>query len=289
VFDDGVTTRLSDTRFHMTTTTVNAARVYEWLEKHLQTQWRDLDVFLTAVTDDWAGIAIAGPQARAVLASATRADVSDAALPFMGVTEAEVAGIPARIFRISFSGELAYEVNVPADQGLALWEALLEAGGPHGLVPYGLEALSVLRIEKGHIVGAEFDGRATPMDLGFERMIARKKDFIGKWALGRPAFHQPGRLQLVGLAALDPKEPIPAAAQLVPSGDGQSPQQSHGHVTSVCYSPNLGAEIALGMLADGRDRHGQEIVAVSPLKKRAVRVRVQPPCFVDPEGRRLHG
>jgi sarcosine oxidase, subunit alpha len=289
VFDDGVTTRLSDTRFHMTTTTVNAARVYEWLEKHLQTQWRDLEVYLTAVTDDWAGIAIAGPKARAVLASVTQADVSDAALPFMGVIEAEVAGIPARIFRISFSGELAYEVNVPADQGLALWEALLESGAPHGVVPYGLEALSVLRIEKGHIVGAEFDGRATPMDLGFERMIARKKDFIGKWALSRPAFHQPGRLQLVGLAALDPKEPIPAAAQLVPSGDGESPQQSHGHVTSVCYSPNLGAEIALGMLADGRDRHGQEIVAVSPLKKRAVRVRVQQPCFVDPEGSRLHG
>jgi glycine cleavage system aminomethyltransferase T len=119
-------------------------------------------------------------------------------------------------------------------------------------------------------------------------MIARKKDFIGKWALGRPAFHETGRLQLVGLAAIDPKEPIPAGAQLVPSGDGETPQQSHGHVTSACYSPNLGAEIALGLLADGRARHGQEIVAVSPLKKRAVRVRVLPPCFIDPEGRRLH-
>jgi sarcosine oxidase subunit alpha len=288
VFDDGVTTRLAENRFHMTTTTANAARVYEWLEKHLQTQWRDLDVYLTAVTDDWAGVAIAGPKARAVLASVTKADVSDAGLPFMGVTGAEVAGIPARIFRISFSGELSYEVNVPADQGLALWEALIEAGKPHGLVPYGLEALSVLRIEKGHIVGAEFDGRATPMDLGFERMIARKKDFIGKWALGRTAFHESGRLQLVGLAAIDPKESIPAGAQLVPAGDGQTPQQSHGHVTSACYSPNLGAEIALGLLSDGRARHGQEIVAVSPLKQRAVRVRVMQTCFIDPEGRRLH-
>jgi sarcosine oxidase subunit alpha len=288
IFDDGVTTRLDETRFHMTTTTANAARVYEWLEKHLQTQWRDLDVYLTAVTDDWAGVAIAGPKARAVLAGVTSADISDAALPFMGVTEAEVAGIPARIFRISFSGELSYEVNVPADQGLALWGALMEAGAPHGLVPYGLEALSVLRIEKGHIVGAEFDGRATPMDLGFERMIARKKDFLGKWALGRPAFHQPNRLQLVGLAAVDPREAIPAGGQLVPSGDGQTPQQSQGHVTSSCYSPNLGAEIALGLLADGRARHGQEIVAASPLKKRAVRVRVMQPCFIDPEGRRLH-
>jgi glycine cleavage system aminomethyltransferase T len=288
IFDDGVTTRLDETRFHMTTTTANAARVYEWLERHLQTQWRDLDVYLTAVTDDCAGVAIAGPKARAVLAGVTSADISDAALPFMGVTEAEVAGIPARIFRISFSGELSYEVNVPADQGLALWGALMEAGAPHGLVPYGLEALSVLRIEKGHIVGAEFDGRATPMDLGFERMIARKKDFLGKWALGRPAFHQPNRLQLVGLAAVDPREAIPAGGQLVPSGDGQTPQQSQGHVTSTCYSPNLGAEIALGLLADGRARHGQEIVAASPLKKRAVRVRVMQPCFIDPEGRRLH-
>ena len=126
------------------------------------------------------------------------------------------------------------------------------------------------------------------MDLGFERMIARKKDFIGKWALGRAAFHEPGRLQLVGLTAIDPREPIPAGGQLVPSGDGTAPQQSHGHVTSACHSPNLGAEIALGLLADGRSRHGQEIVAVSPLKGRAVRVRVQPQCFIDPQGSRLH-
>ncbi len=288
VFDDGVTTRLGEHHFHMTTTTANAARVYEWLEKHLQTQWRDLEVYLTAVTDDWAGAAVAGPRARAVLAAVTDADISDAALPFMGVIEATIAGLRARIFRISFSGELAYEVNVPADQGLALWEALMEAGSPHGLIPYGLEALSVLRIEKGHVVGAEFDGRATPMDLGFEKMISRKKDFIGRWALRRPAFHEPGRLQLVGLMALDPKEPIPVGAQLVPSGDGMTAQQSHGHVTSACYSPNLGAEIALGLLADGRARHGQEIVAVSPVRGKAVRVRVQPPCFIDPPGGRLH-
>ncbi len=288
VFDDGVTTRLGEHHFHMTTTTANAARVYEWLERHLQTQWRDLEVHLTAVTDDWAAVAVAGPKARTVLAGVADADVSDAALPFMGMIEAKVAGIPARIFRISFSGELAYEVNVPADHGLALWGALLEAGAPHGIVPYGLEALSVLRIEKGHVVGAEFDGRATPVDLGFEKMISRKKDFIGRWALGRPAFHDPGRLQLVGLAAVDPKEPIPPGAQLVPSGDGTSPRQSRGHVTSACYSPNLSAEIALGMLADGRARHGQEIVAAAPVQGRAVRVRVQPPCFIDPEGRRLH-
>ena len=272
----------------MTTTTGNAPRVLEWLERHLQTHWRGLDVHLTAVTDDWAGVAVAGPKAREVLARVTKAEISDAALPFMGVIEAEVAGISARIFRISFSGELSYEVNVPADQGLALWEALIGAGAPHGLVPYGLEALSVLRIEKGHIVGAEFDGRATPMDLGFERMIARKKDFIGRWALGRAAFHEAGRLQLVGLAAIDPTQPVPAGAQLVPSGDGATPQQSHGHVTSACFSPNLNAEIALGLLADGRARHGQEVVAVSPLRNAAVRVRVQTPCFIDPEGRRLH-
>ncbi len=289
LFDDGVTTRLAENRFHMTTTTANAPRVHEWLEKHLQTQWRDLDVWLTAVTDEWAGVAIAGPQAREVLASLAGADVSDAALPFMGVIEAEVAGIPARIFRISFSGELSFEVNVPADRGRALWEALIEAGVPHGLAPYGLEALSVLRIEKGHIVGAEFDGRATPIDLGFERMVPRAKEFIGRWGLARPALRAPGRLQLVGLAALDPKEAIPAGAQLVPSGDGKTPQESQGHVTSACFSPNLDAEIALGMLADGRARHGQEIVAVSPLTNKAVPVRVRPPCFIDPEGRRLHG
>jgi sarcosine oxidase subunit alpha len=288
VFDDGVTTRLGERHFHMTTTTANAARVYEWLEKHLQTQWRDLDVYLTPVTDEWAGVAVAGPKARAVLAAVTEADIFDSALPFMGVIETKVAGTKARVFRISFSGELSYEINVPADRGFELWEALTEAGAPHGLVPYGLEALSVLRIEKGHVVGAEFDGRATPMDLGFERMISRKKDFIGRWALGRPAFREPGRLQLVGLAASDPKEPVPPGAQLVPSGDGIAPQQSQGHVTSTCFSPTLGAEIALGLLADGRARHGQEIVAVSPVTGQTVRVRVRPPCFVDPEGSRLH-
>ena len=288
VFDDGVTTRLGERHFHMTTTTANAARVYEWLEKHLQTQWRDLDVHLTAVTDEWAGVAVAGPKARAVLAAVSDADVADAALPFMGVIETKVAGIAARVFRISFSGELSFEINVPADRGLELWEALIKAGGPHGLIPYGLEALSVLRIEKGHVVGAEFDGRATPMDLGFEKMISRKKDFIGRWALGRSAFREPGRLQLVGLEAIDPKQSIPPGAQLVPSGDGTTPQQSQGHVTSTCFSPTLQAEIALGLLADGRARHSQEIIAVSPLKGQAVRVRVRPPCFIDPEGSRLH-
>jgi hypothetical protein len=156
---------------------------------------------------------------------------------------------------------------VAADRGLELWEALIEAGGPHGLIPYGLEALSVLRIEKGHVVGAEFDGRATPMDLGFEKMISRKKDFIGRWAVGRSAFREPGRLQLVGLEAIDPKQPILPGAQLVPSGDGTTPQQSQGHVTSTCFSPTLQAEIALGLLADGRARHAQEIIAVSPLKR----------------------
>jgi glycine cleavage system aminomethyltransferase T len=206
----------------------------------------------------------------------------------MGVIEATVAGIPARIFRISFSGELSYEVNVPADYGLTLWQALVEAGAPSGLVPYGLEALSVLRIEKGHVVGAEFDGRATPMDLGFERMISTKKDFIGRWALGRPAFREQGRLQLVGLAALDPREPIPAGAQIVPSGDGLAPQPSQGHVTSACFSPNVGGHIALALVADGRSRHGQRVVAVSPVQGEAVRVEIRPPCFIDPQGRRLH-
>jgi sarcosine oxidase subunit alpha len=146
----------------------------------------------------------------------------------------------------------------------------------------------VLRIEKGHIVGAEFDGRATPMDLGFDRMISRKKEFVGRWALGRAAFREPGRLQLVGLEAIDSKEPVPAGAQLVPVGDGAKPQQSQGHVTSACFSPNLSAEIGLGMLTDGRARHGQEVLAVSPVTSKAVRVRVRPTCFLDPEGSRLH-
>jgi sarcosine oxidase subunit alpha len=172
IFDDGTTTRIGEHRFHMTTTTANAGRVMSHLEYYLQVQWPELDVRLTSVSDHWAAVALAGPKSRDVLASLASRDVSNAALPYMGYVETDIAGIPARVFRISFSGELAYEINVPADFGAALWDALLDGGKAQGIEVYGTEAMGVLRIEKGHIAGMEIDGRTTPDDVGLGAMIA---------------------------------------------------------------------------------------------------------------------
>src|SRR5688572_26531434 len=171
IFDDGTTTRIGEQRFHMTTTTANAARVMSHLEYYLQVQWPEMDVTLTSVSDHWAAVALAGPRSRDVLAAIASADVGNAALPYMGYLEAEIAGLSARVFRISFSGELAYEINVPADYGVALWDALLEAGKAHDITVYGTEAMGVLRIEKGHIAGMEMDGRTTPDDVGLGGIV----------------------------------------------------------------------------------------------------------------------
>ncbi|EKE16988.1 MAG: hypothetical protein ACD_10C00686G0002 [uncultured bacterium] len=289
VFDDGTTTRLSENHFHMTTTTSNAARVMEHLEYHLQVTWRDLDVHLTSVTDQWAAMALAGPHSRKVLEAAfPQIDVSNEALPFMGFVEADINDITVRVFRISFSGELAYEINVPADYGVKVWTDLMNAGKPFGIAPYGLEAMEVLRIEKGHLVGgAEIDGRVSPIDLGFEKMLSQKKHFIGKGALARPAFHEPARQQLVGLVPADGKTPIPIGAQLVESLEAIKPGAGQGRVTSVHFSPMLNSPIALALLSGGRNRHGEKLFAVSPLTNQQLWVTVTQPVFYDPKGERL--
>ncbi|MEO6929878.1 MAG: glycine cleavage T C-terminal barrel domain-containing protein, partial [Casimicrobiaceae bacterium] len=291
VMDDGTTSRLAATHYLMTTTTVNAVKVMQQIEFLLQTTWPDLDVHATSVTEQWSAAALSGPKARDVLATIVDIDVSNAAFPFLAVGPCKlrtaVGDIPARLFRMSYSGELAYEIHVAADRGIDMWEAIVQAGAPFGIVPYGTEAMGTLRIEKGHVVvGAEADGRTTPDDLGLGKLVNAAKVCIGKPLLARPALTEPGRWQLVGLTALDGAT-IPRGAKLRANPDVPSPHAAEGHVTSWCFSPHVNAWIALALLADGRARTGETLWALSPLAGKRVRVRVGTPCFIDAEGARL--
>jgi sarcosine oxidase subunit alpha len=215
-------------------------------------------------------------------------DVSDAALPFMGVRSGRIAEIDVLIARLSFSGELAYEVYCGSDLAPALWSRLLEAGKHLSVVPYGLEALGTLRIEKGHVTGAEIDGRTTVHDLGLEKMFSSKKDFVGKALALRPALTDPERKQLVGLKSLDGK-PVNGGAQLTSGADAKAPGRSQGHITAMCFSPVMETYIALGLLERGRQRHGETLYAADPLRGSHGAVEVVDPCFYDKDGSRLHG
>lgn len=287
LFDDGTTTRVAENEFYMTTTTAHAAQVMSHMEFLAQTVWPDMQVHLSSITDQWAAMALAGPHSRDVLSAAVDdTDVGNEALPFMGYTEATMSGMPVRIFRITFSGELAYEIHAPADFGLAVWEHVLEAGKPWDITPYGTEAMSVLRIEKGHVVGNELDGRTVPADFGFDRMQRPDSDFIGRRSLERTALGGKPRRTLVGLIASDRKTHIPRGAQLVVSRDSATPPPMVGHVTSTCYSPNLDAEIALALLMSAEGYRGETLYASSPLTGETVPVEVTDPVFVDPTGAR---
>jgi heterotetrameric sarcosine oxidase alpha subunit len=292
VFDDGTTSRIADQRYFMTTTTANAAAVLMHLEYLLQVVWPELRVQVTSETEQWAAMALAGPQSRAVLARVVEGlDVTDASLPFMGVREARIAGLPARIFRISFSGELAYEINTPADHGLALWKAMLTAGAGDNIIPYGTEAMGVLRIEKGHVAGPELDGRTTPEDLGLGRLVSAKKpDFIGKHLRERTALKEAARLRLVGLVPADGTSKLRPGAQIVGVPAPTLPTRSLGHIASAAHSPVLGHSVALALVSGGLARKGETLYASYLLEDGAtVPVRVVDPVFVDPEGKRLHG
>ncbi len=290
VMDDGTATRIAEKRYYMTTTTANAGKVMLHLEYCAQVLWPDLDVRLVAVTEQWAGMAIAGPRSRELLERVAKLDLSDATLPFLGYKDGNVAGTPSRIFRITYSGERAYEVHVPADFGLSVWEAFIAAGQDLGLTPYGTEAMSILRIEKGHVViGAEIDGRTTPADLGYGRLVKAAGDFIGKRSLERPDLRRADRKQLVGLVPVDGQMMIPRGAQLVADPQHALPNPMLGHVTSSCYSPTLGQPIALALLSGGRARHGERVFAESPLHGTTVEVTVTAAVFVDPEGARARG
>ena len=293
VFDDGVTTRLGKNHFHMTTTTGGAARVLDWLEEWLQTEWPELEVYCTSVTEQWATVAVAGPKAREVV-QLLAPEIDFADFGFMTFKEARVAGIDARIFRISFTGERSFEINVAGSDGLALWEAVMDAGARHGITPYGTETMHLLRAEKGFIiVGQETDGTVTPHDLGLESMVARNKDFIGKRSLARRDTRRADRRQLVGLQPEDRREVLPEGAQIteaalaLPRGHGSRPVPMIGHVTSSYMSPNLGRSFALALVKGGRAALGRQVFV--PLEGRAAKARIVEPVFIDRERVRQRG
>jgi heterotetrameric sarcosine oxidase alpha subunit len=280
VFDDGTTSRIGPERFFVTTTTAQAGPVMQHLEFHLASAWPDLDVSLASVTDHWAAIAIAGPRAREVVAGVIEGiDLSNEAFPFMAVADCMAAGVPARLFRISFSGELAYEIAMPAGYAAHVWQAAMTAGATHGIEPYGVEALGLLRIEKGHVAGSELNGQTTAHDLGLGRMLKKKGDFIGRVLAQRPGLIDPSRPHLVGLRSADPARQIRAGAHLLVDGRDQ------GWITSATQSVVDPGWIGLGMLRDGAARIGSEILAVNPLQGEEVPVKVVTPHGYDPENR----
>jgi sarcosine oxidase subunit alpha len=290
VFDDGVAMREAEDRYLITTTTGGAARVLDHLEEWLQTEWPGLRVYLTSVTEQWATAAVAGPRARDVLrAVATDVDVSQEAFPFMAFRDGTVAGVRARLARISFSGELAFEVWTSGTDGLRVWEALIEAGAPLGLTPYGTETMHVLRAEKGYvIVGQDTDGTVTPYDLGMSWIVSDTKgDFVGRRSLRRADLQRPDRKQLVGLLPEGGDELLPEGAQLVIAPGDAPPVPMVGHVTSSYRSAALHRTFALAMLEGGSRRHGETVFA--PLGDRLVAATVTAPILYDPEGTRRDG
>jgi sarcosine oxidase, subunit alpha len=289
VYDDGVVARLAADRFHVTTTTGGAGRVLAMMEDYLQTEWSELSVWLTSTTEQWAVIAVQGPSSRSVLAGLVDVDLGAAALPHMGVVSGHICGVPMRLFRVSFTGELGFEVNVPADYGAPVWEAIWAAGATYGMTAYGTETMHVLRAEKGYIiVGQDTDGTVTPEDAGLAWAIGRNKpDFVGKRSLQRPAMQSPERRQLVGLLTADPQRVLEEGAQVLTEPGAQTPVRPLGHVTSSYHSVTLGRSIALALIAAGRGRLGETLYV--PLGRgEIVPAKVAPMVFYDPKGARLN-
>ncbi len=291
VMDDGTVCRLGLEHFVTTTTTANAGKVLEHLDFCRQVLWPRLDVSVVPVTEEWAQLAVAGPRARDVLQKVVDRpdDITNAALPYMGFTEVTIGGTPGRLFRVSFSGELAYEIAVAAAFGDALLRALMAAGAEFAIAPYGTEALNVLRIEKGHASGPEIDGRTTLRDLGLAKLAARKKDNVGRVLAERAALVDPDRPTLIGLRPVDSAGKVLAGAHLVAADNPATAAHAEGHVTSVAYSPTLRHDVALAFLRRGPDRIGEMIRAVDLLRNADVACHVVDPVFIDPKGEKLRG
>ncbi len=291
VLDDGTVSRLGEDLFVMTATTAHAATVLQHLEFCHQWLWPGLDVHMVSVTDQWAQIAVAGPRSRDVLRGLVDPahDLSNEAFPFVAAGEVTVCGgIRARLFRLSFSGELAYEVAVPARYGDALARRLMEAGAEFGITPYGTEALSILRIEKGYAAGGELNGMTTAHDLGMGKMLSANKDYMGRAMAARPVLTDPSRPTLVGLRPLEPGARLRAGAHLLRQDAEAAAASDQGYVTSAAYSPTLGHWIALALLSHGPQRHGETVRVHDPVRGGDALAEVVPPVFVDPEGRRAH-
>lgn len=292
VMDDGTTSRLGENHFLMTTTTINAVNVMQHLEFCHQVLWPELDVRMVSVSEQWAQAAVAGPRSREVLRRVVDAeqDISNEAFPYLAAREVTVgSGIPARLFRISFSGELAYELAVPADYGEAMMHGLMAAGASFGVTTYGLDALNVMRIEKGHAIGSELNGQTTARDLGLGKMMSSKKDFVGRLMAKREALVQVDRPALVGFRPVHRSKSLSAGAHFIGIGRATNMENDEGYVTSVAYSPNLKHWIGLGFLKNGPARIGERIRAVDLVRNGDVEVEICSPVFFDPEGTRLHG
>ncbi|MBZ0162216.1 MAG: sarcosine oxidase subunit alpha family protein [Notoacmeibacter sp.] len=292
VMDDGTAAHLSENHYLMTTTTANALAVFRHLEFCRQCLWPNLDVHLISVTDQWAQYAVAGPNARKLLSKLVDQDfdISNEAFPFMACGEITVCGgTRARLFRISFSGELAYEIAVPARYGDAMIRALMAAGEEFDAVPYGLEALNVMRIEKGHVTGAELEGRTTARDVGMGRMVSADKDCIGKTLSQRPVLVAEDRPVLMGFIPVDRSQTLDAGAHFLSSGVAAVTENDEGWMSSVCHSPILGHAIGLGFIKRGRERVGETVRAADPLRGKETLVEIVSPHFLDPEGERLRG
>ncbi|MDB6083434.1 MAG: soxA [Gammaproteobacteria bacterium] len=291
VMDDGTTARLDTHHYVMSTTTANAAKVMQHLEHARQVMWPELDVQMVSVTEQWAQYAVAGPSSRHLLERLLGdcIDLANEAFPYLACAEFTWRGVPARLFRISFSGEMAYEFAVPARFGDAAVRAIMTAGAEFGVTPYGVEALGVMRIEKGHVAGNELSGTTTAADLGLGRMMSKKKDFIGRVLSARPGLTDANRAVLVGVQPVDKKTQLYAGAHFLALNADATLENDEGYVTSVAFSPMLGHWIGLGLLARGAQRLGERLRAHSPLRGGDTDVEVVSPLFFDPEGVRLHG
>ena len=288
--DDGTTARFSDTHFVMTTTTANAVSVFRHMEFCRQCLWPGMDVHLISATEQYAQYAVAGPNSRKLLQKIVdpEFDISNEAFAFMACAEITVCGgVPARLFRISFSGELAYEIAVPTRYGDALIRVLMQAGEEFDAVSYGTEALGVMRIEKGHAAGNELIGQTTARDLGMGRMVSKKKDCIGNTLSEREGLNRDDGLTLVGFRPVDRTKALAAGAHFITKGDEANMANDQGWMTSVAYSPSLGHSIGLGFIKRGHERTGETVRAVDPLRDRETEVEIVSPHFIDPEGERL--
>ena len=289
IYDDGVVARMAENRYHVTTTTGGAPRVYRHMEDYLQTEFTHLDVWLTSTTEQWAVIAINGPNARKLIAPFVKGiDLSPESFPHMAVREGKICGVPTRLFRVSFTGELGFEINVPAHYGRAVWETLFEAGQQYDICPYGTETMHVLRAEKGFIiVGQDTDGTVTPHDAGMSWAVAKKKkDFVGMRSLKRSDLVKEGRKQLVGLLTEDPKTVLEEGAQIVLDPKQPKPMDMLGHVTSSYWSESLGRSVAMALVRDGFNLEGSDIYV--PMPNGDLVAKVTKPVFYDPKGERLN-
>jgi sarcosine oxidase subunit alpha len=294
IIDDGTVMRLDEDRFLALTTTGGAAKVLDWMEEWLQTEWPELRVSVTSVTEQWSTFPVVGPKSRALIGTLfPTVDVSNDAFPFMSWQDTELDGVPVRLARISFSGELAFEVYVSPWYAKAVWERIIDAGRPYDITPYGTETMHVLRAEKGYpIIGQDTDGTVTPQDLGMDWVVSKKKlDFIGKRSFDRAENRDPGRKQLVGLLPADAATVLPEGSQLVEfCADGQLPPPPVpmlGHVTSSYRSAELGRPFALALVKAGQSRIGDTVHV--PVNGTLVPVEITGSVLVDPEGSRRDG